>query len=84
MINFHIIIPAYFYAKGINNILRLTESNSNIFFYIFDNTKNNKIFNEITKFKNKHKNIYYSQNMPSISPIKNWNDGIKFVKKKNR
>jgi|LakMenE18May11ns_1017448.scaffolds.fasta_scaffold9955346_3 hypothetical protein len=82
MINFHIIIPAYYYAKGINNILKLTENNSNIFFYIFDNTKSSKIFNVIIKFKNKHKNIYYTQNMPSVSPIKNWNDGLKFVKQK--
>ena len=79
MIHFNVIIPTYYYDRGVENILKsITKLQKNIFINIYDNTHNNKIYNIYLKYKNKTAfyNINYFRNRPLKAAAVNWNRGL--------
>jgi hypothetical protein len=83
MIRFNITIPTFYYLEGIKNIYNsVKKNNQNTQFYIFDNTKNNLIYNfYYTKIRTNNKNFFYYKNLPTVKVSKNWNNGILFLEK---
>lgn len=79
MIYFNIIIPTFYYDKGVKNILKsIPKSQKNIFINVYDNTQNNKIYNIYVKYKysNVNCNINYFRNRPVKAAAVNWNFGL--------
>jgi hypothetical protein len=79
MIHYLVIIPTYYYDKGVENILKsLPKFKKNISVAIYDNTQNNKIYNIYLKYKSRYNfaNFNYKRNRPVKSAAINWNFGI--------
>lgn len=79
MIDFILVIPTYYYDKGVINIFNNMPLNKkNITINIYDNTQNNKIYNIYIKYKKKSfiSNLYYHRNRPVKAASINWNFGI--------
>ena len=80
MIYFNVILPTYYYDTGVKNILEnMPLLDKNIIISIFDNTKNEKIYNVYLKYKKRNTlpNLYYYKSRPFKRPAVNWNYGIR-------